>query len=53
MSDGFQNYQALEPVHDASVNVRARFITRTYIHLFGAILAFAGIEYALFSSGVA
>jgi FtsH-binding integral membrane protein len=53
MSDGFQNYQALEPVRDASVDVRARFITRTYNHLFGAIVAFAAIEFALFSSGVA
>ena len=53
MSDGFQNYQALEPVRDASVDVRARFITRTYNHLFGAIVAFAGIEFLLFSSGLA
>jgi FtsH-binding integral membrane protein len=53
MSEGFQNYQALEPVRDASVDVRARFITRTYNHLFGAIIAFAGIEYLLFSSGLA
>jgi FtsH-binding integral membrane protein len=53
MSDGFQNYQALEPVRDASVDVRARFITRTYNHLFGAIVAFAAIEFLLFSSGLA
>lgn len=32
---------------------RARFITRTYNHLFGAIVAFAGIEFALFASGLA
>jgi FtsH-binding integral membrane protein len=35
------------------VERRARFITRTYNHLFGAILVFVGIEVALFSSGIA
>lgn len=29
---------------------RSRFIARTYAHLFGAILAFAALEYALFST---
>jgi FtsH-binding integral membrane protein len=32
---------------------RSGFISRTYTHLFGAILAFAGIEYLLFESGAA
>jgi FtsH-binding integral membrane protein len=32
---------------------RARFLTRTYNHLFGAIVAFAAIEFALFASGLA
>lgn len=32
---------------------RAAFITRTYAHLLGAILAFVAIEWLLFSSGVA
>ncbi len=53
MSEGFQSFQSLEPVRDASVDVRARFITRTYNHLFGAIVAFAAIEFALFKTGVA
>lgn len=53
MSEGFQSYQGLDPVRDASVDVRARFITRTYNHLFGAIVAFAAIEFALFQSGLA
>ena len=53
MSEGFQSYQGLEPVRDASVDARARFITRTYNHLFGAIVAFAAIEYLLFKSGAA
>ncbi len=35
------------------VDDRARFITRTYNHLFGAIVAFALIEIALFQSGIA
>jgi len=34
------------------VERRARFLTRTYNHLFLAILAFAGIEFALFASGI-
>jgi FtsH-binding integral membrane protein len=40
----------------ASANVvdrRARFIVRTYNHLFGAIVAFAALEFALFSTGAA
>jgi FtsH-binding integral membrane protein len=32
---------------------RAAFITRTYLHLFGAVLAFTAIEWYLFSTGVA
>jgi uncharacterized protein len=36
-----------------SVDSRAQFITRTYNHLFGAIVAFALIEIALFKTGMA
>jgi FtsH-binding integral membrane protein len=36
-----------------SVDARAQFITRTYNHLFGAIVAFALIEIALFKTGLA
>ena len=32
---------------------RAAFLTRTYTHLLGAILAFTGLEFALFQAGVA
>jgi FtsH-binding integral membrane protein len=44
--------------HDATfgkapVEARARFIARTYNHLFGSIVAFAGIEFALFATGLA
>jgi uncharacterized protein len=36
-----------------TVDTRARFISRTYNHLFGAIVAFAAIEFALFATGLA
>jgi len=32
---------------------RAAFITRTYVHLLGAVLAFTCIEWVLFSTGIA
>lgn len=35
------------------VEARATFITRTYLHLFGAILCFIAIEVMLFRTGVA
>jgi FtsH-binding integral membrane protein len=35
------------------VDTRAAFLTRTYVHLFGAVIAFVLIEVALFSSGTA
>jgi FtsH-binding integral membrane protein len=38
---------------DAAPQERARFIRKTYLHLAGAILAFVGLEYVLFSSGIA
>lgn len=41
------------PVASIGVDERATFITRTYIHLFGAILGFAGVEVWLFKSGIA
>jgi uncharacterized protein len=53
MSEGLPSYQALEPVSQSPVEVRARFISRTYNHLFMAIVAFAAIEYLLFASGAA
>ena len=36
-----------------TVDSRARFISRSYNHLFGAIVAFAAIEFALFATGLA
>jgi FtsH-binding integral membrane protein len=38
---------------EASSADRARFITRTYLHLFGAILAFAVLELVWFSTPIA
>ncbi len=43
--------QGTAPVAALGVNARAAFINRTYQHLLGAILGFAGIEIFLFSSG--
>jgi len=34
-------------------DTRATFLTRTYVHLFGAIIAFVLVEVGLFSSGLA
>ncbi len=50
-----QSYQHAIPqaVGNRAVESRARFIMRTYNHLFLSILAFAGLEYLLFTSGVA
>lgn len=41
------------PIGALGVDERARFIARTYAHLFAAILAFVGIEVALFATGIA
>ena len=41
------------PAAYANVDERADFITRTYMHLFGAIIAFTLIEVYLFQSGIA
>lgn len=41
------------PVAALGDDARAAFLTRTYTHLLGAILLFAGIEVLLFTSGLA
>ena len=41
------------PVFELSDSSRAAFLNKTYMHLFGAIVLFTGIEIALFRSGVA
>ena len=46
---------ALEPypVSAADVDTRARFITRTYGHLAGAVAAFTALEVFFFKTGAA
>ena len=42
-----------QPVALRSEDARAEFITRTYLHLFGAVLAFTLLEMAYFMTGLA
>ncbi len=42
-----------EPVARLGVETRATFIAKAYMHLFGAMLAFTGLEILLFTTGVA
>ncbi|PSQ97563.1 MAG: permease [Bacteroidetes bacterium SW_9_63_38] len=53
MSNSSPNAAALHetPVIALDVSARATFIGRTYLHVMAAILGFAGLEVALFSSG--
>ncbi len=44
---------AYTPIGQASVDARARFITRTYNHLMGSIVLFTLIEVWLFTTGMA
>ena len=46
------NVNYLAPVSEGSVEDRSTFIWRTYAHVVGAILAFAGISAYLYSSGI-
>ena len=48
-----QNPYAPGAVWESDVATRATFIRRTYLHLLAAIVAFVGIEAALFQSGAA
>ena len=47
------NLNSMAPVSSLSVESRSEFIWKCYAHVIGAILAFAGIEAYLFSSGIA
>ena len=50
------NYQTSNPfvsVAEAAPATRAEFIRKTYTHLAIAILAFIGLEFVLFSTGIA
>lgn len=53
MSDSLNMRMAGGAVWAQGVDVRAEFIRRTYIHLFGAILGFTAIEIAIFNGGAA
>lgn len=53
MSQTFQPYTPPRTAVSAAVDSRARFIVRTYNHLFGAIVLFTLIEIGLFTSGIA
>ncbi|MEZ4662608.1 MAG: Bax inhibitor-1 family protein [Caldilineaceae bacterium] len=52
MSSNFNMPQSM-PVIGLDADTRSTFITRTYMHLAGAILGFTLIEMFLFSSGIA
>lgn len=51
MNTYYENANGLT-VAEAAPSERAAFIRRTYAHLAGAILAFAGLEFVLISSGI-
>jgi uncharacterized protein len=53
MNERYQGYAMHPSAIDADSDARERFIVRTYNHLFVAIVAFAGLEVALFKSGAA
>ncbi|HEY5656179.1 MAG TPA: Bax inhibitor-1 family protein [Myxococcota bacterium] len=53
MTAQFELPQAYRPVAAIGVDARARFISRTYNHLLGAIVGFTLFEWILFSSGTA
>ena len=53
MTAQFELPQAYRPVAAIGVDARARFISRTYNHLLGAIVGFTLFEWTLFSSGTA
>ena len=49
----YDEYAGSVPLRWMAVQSRATFITKTYLHLAGAIALFVGIEVALFKSGLA
>jgi hypothetical protein len=46
-------YDPDEPVAARPIEARATFLTRTYVHLLGAVLAFALLELLYFATGLA
>ncbi|WP_438001444.1 Bax inhibitor-1 family protein [Sorangium sp. So ce185] len=53
MDQNYVGYGSRSSVIRAAADSRERFLVRTYNHLFGAIVLFAGIEVALFKTGAA
>jgi FtsH-binding integral membrane protein len=53
MNQGYEGVSGYRSAAGAGLDSRTRFITRTYNHLFGAIVAFTVIELGLFTSGLA
>jgi len=53
MRDAFESMPASFAYSDSVARTRSAFIMRTYNHVFGAILAFTGIQVLLFQSGMA
>ena len=53
MSTTAEQYRNAPAVADLAVSARSRFITLTYLHLFGAVMAFTGLLFALFATGAA
>ncbi|MCZ6816430.1 MAG: Bax inhibitor-1 family protein, partial [Planctomycetota bacterium] len=53
MENTFAEIGGIRPVATAAPETRARFIIRTYAHVFGAIMAFTALEVVLFKSGAA
>ncbi|WP_437562868.1 Bax inhibitor-1/YccA family protein [Sorangium sp. So ce542] len=53
MDQNYVGYGSRSSVIRAAADSRERFLVRTYNHLFGAIVLFAGIEIALFKTGAA
>jgi FtsH-binding integral membrane protein len=53
MSSSYEMPQAYTPIGQASVDARARFISRTYNHLMGSIVLFTLMEIWLFTTGMA
>ena len=52
MNNSYQ-MQSGSAVYNSGVEARAAFIIRTYLHLYGAILSFTGLEVFFFSTGIA
>ena len=53
MNQEYAMQEHVVPVSDVDTQTRADFIVKTYMHLFGAVLLFTGIEVYIFKAGLA